>query len=116
VATIHGGYDYLMQEFGLDVVAVIEPAHGLMPSASQLKDTIDKIKSLHVGVVFSQMMFPDQFVETIKRETGASIYTLVHITEGDYTRNKFEEGIEYDMKTITDAVLAAQAAGSKMTQ
>jgi zinc transport system substrate-binding protein len=116
VATIHGGYDYLMQEFGLDVVAVVEPAHGLMPSASQLKDTIDKIKSLHVGVVFSQMMFPDQFVETIKRETGASIYTLVHITEGDYTKEKFEEGIDYDMKTITDAVLAAQAAGTKVTQ
>jgi len=116
VATLHGGYDYLMQEFGLDVVAVIEPAHGLMPSASQLKDTIDKIKALHVAVIFSQMMFSDQFVETIKRETGASIYTLVHITEGDYTREKFELGIEYDMRVITDAVLAAQAAGSKMTQ
>ena len=116
VATIHGGYDYLMQEFGLNVVAVIEPAHGLMPSASQLKDTIDKVRALQVGVVFSQMMFPDQFVETIKRETGASIYTLVHITEGEYTARKFEEGIEYDMKVITDAVLAAQAAGQKAPQ
>ena len=116
VATIHGGYDYLMQEFGLNVVAVIEPAHGLMPSASQLKDTIDRVRSLQVGVVFSQMMFPDQFVETIKRETGASIYVLVHITEGEYTTRKFEEGIEYDMKVITDAVLAAQAAGQKALQ
>jgi zinc transport system substrate-binding protein len=116
VATIHGGYDYLMQEFGLDVVAVVEPAHGLMPSASQLKDTIEKIRALHVGVIFSQMSFPDQFVETIKRETGASIYTLVHITEGDYTKDKFEDGIEYDMKVITDAVLAAQSAGQKVTQ
>jgi zinc transport system substrate-binding protein len=113
VATIHGGYDYLMQEFGLDVAAVIEPAHGLMPSASQLKETIDKIRALNVKVVFSQMMFPDQFVETIKRETGASIYTLVHITEGDYYAAKFEEGIEYDMKTLTDAILDAQGKAQK---
>jgi zinc transport system substrate-binding protein len=113
VATIHGGYDYLMQEFGLDVAAVIEPAHGLMPSASQLKETIDKIRALNVKVVFSQMMFPDQFVETIKRETGASIYTLVHITEGDYYKAKFEEGIEYDMRVITDAILDAQGKAQK---
>ncbi|HKD75947.1 MAG TPA: zinc ABC transporter substrate-binding protein, partial [Ktedonobacterales bacterium] len=116
VATIHGGYDYLMQEFGLDVAAVIEPAHGLMPSASQLKDTIDKIRALHVNVIFSQMSFPDQFVETIRRETGASIYTLVHITEGDYSKEKFEEGIEYDMKVLTDALVAAQESGHKATQ
>jgi zinc transport system substrate-binding protein len=113
VATIHGGYDYLMQEFGLDVAAVIEPAHGLMPSASQLKETIDKIRALQVKVVFSQMMFPDQFVETIKRETGASIYTLVHITEGDYYKEKFEEGIEYDMKVLTDAILDSQTKAQK---
>ncbi len=116
VATIHGGYDYLMQEFGLDVAAVIEPAHGLMPSASQLKETIDKIRALNVKVVFSQMMFPDQFVETIKRETGASIYTLVHITEGDFSKEKFEEGIEYDMRVLTDAVLDAQGKAQKAAQ
>jgi len=116
VATIHGGYDYLMQEFGLDVAAVIEPAHGLMPSASQLKDTIDKIRALHVNVIFSQMSFPDQFVDTIKRETGASIHTLMHGTEGDYYKDKFEESIEYDMKVLTDAILAAQESGRKATQ
>lgn len=107
VATIHGGYDYLMQEFGLDVAAVIEPAHGLMPTASQLKDTVEKIRALNVNVVFSQMMFPDQFVETIKRETGASVHTLVHITEGDYYKEKFEEGIEYDMKILVGAILGS---------
>lgn len=42
VATIHGAYDYLLREFGLEVTAVVEPAHGIEPSPSQLKKTIDQ--------------------------------------------------------------------------
>lgn len=110
VATIHGGYDYLMQEFGLDVVAVVEPAHGLLPTASQMRGTIERIKALHVNTLFTQAQYPAQFAETIQRETGARLYTLTHITEGAYTAEKFEEGIAYDMQVITDAVLAANAA------
>ncbi len=65
-ATFHGGYDYLLQEFGLQVVAVIEPKHGVKPSAVELADTIQKIKQSEVSVLFSEMDFPDNVVETIK--------------------------------------------------
>ncbi|MBF0391833.1 MAG: zinc ABC transporter substrate-binding protein [Alphaproteobacteria bacterium] len=105
VATIHGGYDYLLQEFGLEVTAVIEPAHGLSPSASQLRDTINKIKSADVNVIFSEIEFPDQVIDTIRNETGIRVYSFVHISDGPYTKEKFEEAIEYNMKQLTDAVL-----------
>lgn len=107
VATIHGGYDYLMQEFGLEVVAVVEPAHGLLPSASQLRDTVERIRALHVDTLFTQAQYPAAFAETIRQETGARLYTLDHITEGDYTPEKFELGIAHDMDVITQAVLLA---------
>lgn len=58
VATIHGAYDYLLREFGLEVTAVVEPAHGIEPSPSQLKKTIDQLKELDVQVIFSEMDFP----------------------------------------------------------
>ncbi|WP_438877889.1 metal ABC transporter solute-binding protein, Zn/Mn family, partial [Bacillus cereus group sp. Bce038] len=48
VATTHNAYNYLLQEFGIEVSAVIEPAHGVEPSASQLQDTINKIR--HSGI------------------------------------------------------------------
>jgi len=110
VATIHGGYDYLMQEFGLNVVAVVEPAHGLLPTASQMRGTIERIRALGVTTLFTQAQYPAQFADAIQRETGARLYTLTHITEGAYTAAKFEEGIAFDMQVIVDAVLAATGA------
>lgn len=104
-ATIHGGYDYLLQEFGLKVTTVIEPSHGLKPTASQLAKTIDKIRDLDVDVVFTEMNFPDKYVDTIQRETGVRIRYLSHLTSGDYTANGFEKGLKANIEALTSALI-----------
>jgi len=108
-ATIHGGYDYLLQEFGLQVTAVIEPGHGLKPSASQLAKTIEEIQKLDVDVIFTEMDFPDKYVETIHAETGVRIRHLSHLTGGSYSADDFEKGIRANLQALTDALLEAQA-------
>ncbi len=111
-ATIHGGYDYLLQDFGLQVTAVIEPNHGLKPTANQLAKTIDKIKGLHVDVIFTEMNFPDKYVDTIHQETGIRVRTLSHLTGGKYSAEDFEIGIEKNMKALTDALVEAYSEKS----
>ncbi len=106
-ATIHGGYDYLLQDFGLQVTAVIEPNHGLKPTASQLAKTIDRIKALQVDVIFTEMNFPDKYVDTIHRETGIRVRTLSHLTGGKYSADDFADGMEENMRALTDALVAA---------
>ncbi len=107
-ATIHGGYDYLFQDFGLQVTAVIEPGHGLKPTASQLAQTIDEIRRLQVDVIFTEMAFPDKYVETIHRETGVRIRHLSHLTSGEYSKEGFEKGLEANLKALTDALSDAR--------
>lgn len=108
-ATIHGGYDYLLQDFGLQVTAVIEPNHGLKPTANQLAKTIKKIKELDVDVIFTEMHFPDKYVETIHEETGIRIRHLSHLTGGAYSPDDFEKGIEANMKALTNALVEAHS-------
>lgn len=106
-ATIHGGYDYLLQEFGLQVTAVIEPGHGLKPTASQLAKTIEAIKALDVDVIFTEMDFPEKYVDTIHDETGIRIRHLSHLTKGEYTATSFEEGIRENLEALTSALIEA---------
>ncbi|MEF2232128.1 MAG: zinc ABC transporter substrate-binding protein [Pseudodesulfovibrio sp.] len=106
-ATIHGGYDYLFQDFGLQVTAVIEPGHGLKPTASQLARTIDEIRRLGVDVIFTEMAFPDNYVETIRRETGIRIRHLSHLTGGSYTDEGFEQGLRGNLDALAAALESA---------
>lgn len=109
-ATIHGGYDYLLQEFGLQVTAVIEPGHGLKPTANQLAKTIDAIEELGVDVIFTEMDFPEKYVETIHAETGVRVRHLSHLTKGEYSPGSFEEGIRANLDALTAALIEAFSA------
>lgn len=104
VATIHGAYDYLLREFGLEVTAVVEPAHGIEPSPAQLAKTIDAIKALDVKVIFSELNFPSTYVETIERETGIRLYPLSHIIYGAYRPEKFEVEMAENFSTVVRAI------------
>lgn len=107
VATIHGAYDYLLREFGLEVTAVVEPAHGIEPSPAQLKTTIDQMRNLDVKVIFSEMDFPSTYVDTIQRETGVKLYALTHISYGDYSAGKFETETARNLDTVVRAIQEA---------
>ncbi|OZI83570.1 ABC transporter substrate-binding protein, partial [Pseudomonas avellanae] len=104
VATVHAAYDYLLREFGLEVTAVVEPAHGIEPSPSQLKKTIDQLRELDVKVIFSEMDFPSTYVETIQRESGVKLYPLSHISYGEYTADKYEKEMAGNLDTVVRAI------------
>ncbi len=104
VATIHGAYDYLLREFGLEVTAVVEPAHGIEPSPSQLKKTIDQLKELDVQVIFSEIDFPSAYVDTIQRESGVKLYALTHISYGEYSPELYQQGMQQNLDTVVRAL------------
>lgn len=105
VATVHDGYAYLLQEFGIEVVTVIEPAHGVQPSPKELAQTIEAIKAAKVGVVFSELTFPQKLVDLIRQETGARVYTFDHISRGAYAPDRFEKAMKANLDTLVKALV-----------
>ena len=59
------------------------------PTASQMRETIEKIKAAKVQVVFSESDYPPSFVKTIRDETGVRVVALSHLSNGDYTADFF---------------------------
>lgn len=107
-ATAHAGYDYLFQELGLQVAAVIEPRHGVDPTARQLADTVEQIRQADVTVLFAERYFTGNLSETISEETGVAVYSLSHITGGPYTADKFEVEMRENLETVAQAIRETQ--------
>ncbi len=103
-ATMHAGYDYMMQEFGLTISATIEPRHGVTPTARQLANTIDAIKKADVRVLFVERYFANGLAAPIEKATGVKVYSLSHISEGPYTKTKFEDEMRENLDTLADAI------------
>jgi len=113
VATSHAGYDYLLSEFGLRVRAVIEPAHGVEPSASDIKVIIDIIKRDKIDVVFVDAQVTNKYSTTIQKATGVRIRSLSHMSRGAYTKDSFERFMKYNLDSLTNAMLDVGKARGK---
>ncbi len=111
VASTHNAYGYLLQEFGLTVSAVVEPAHGVSPSAAQLQSTIEKIRAANVDILFTELNMSNQYVRVIEEETGVRLYHFSHMTYGDYRIDLVAEDMQYNLNTLASAFKFA--AGEK---
>jgi zinc transport system substrate-binding protein len=104
-ATMHSGYDYILQELGLQVTAVIEPRHGVEPTARQLAETIDRIKAADVNVLFAEKYFASKLSDTIRDATGVKMYSISHISAGEYTPEKFVDEMRENLHTLATAII-----------
>jgi zinc transport system substrate-binding protein len=105
VVTVHDGYGYLMQELGIDVVGVVEPAHGLVPSAKELGDMVDLLRREHVQVVFSEESFPAPLLQVLRENGQARVYLISHIASGAFTPEKFEVEMQKNADVIVQALV-----------
>ena len=105
VVTVHDGYSYLLQEFGIALAGVVQPAHGLIPSAKELADMIDLIKKETITVVLTEEDFPDKLLATLKEATSAKVYVISHVATGAYTPDKFEREMEVNAKALVTALV-----------
>lgn len=111
-ATMHSGYDYILQELGLQVSAVIEPRHGVEPTARQLAETIDRIEAADVNVLFAEKYFASALSDTIREATGVKMYSISHISSGEYTATKFVDEMRENLTTLATAIVESGKAGA----
>jgi zinc transport system substrate-binding protein len=105
VVTVHDGYGYLLQEFGLQIAGVVQPAHGLTPSAAELKEMVALLKREHIKVVFSEKTFPEALLNVLRDEAGVKVYQITHIASGAFTADKFEREMQANVDTMIRALV-----------
>jgi zinc transport system substrate-binding protein len=105
VVTVHDGYGYLLQEFGLEVAGVVQPAHGLTPSAAELESMVKLLKREKIKVVFSEESFPPPLLKVLQSEAGVKVYIISHIASGKFTSDKFEKEMQSNVDTMVKALV-----------
>lgn len=105
VVTVHDGYGYLLQEFGLEIGGVVQPAHGLTPSATELRDMVRLLQRENIRVVFSEEAFPAPLLKVLQDEAGVKVYTISHIASGPYTPDRFEREMQANVETMIRALV-----------
>ena len=99
VVTVHDGYSYLLQELGVGLAGVVEPAHGLVPSAKELGAMVDLVKREGVHLVLSEASFPAALADVLA-QSGAKVVVVSHIATGGFSAERFEREMQGNVDAL----------------
>jgi ABC-type Zn uptake system ZnuABC Zn-binding protein ZnuA len=116
--TYHDSYAYFSPRYGMTVLGAIQPADFSEPSAREIADLIDQIKTEGIPAIFGSEVFPSPVLEQIGKETGARfIDTLsddsLPNADGDRNYHSFVQLMVDNITTISTA-LGGDPAGLKV--
>ena len=104
IVTFHEAFPYFAEEFGLNIVGVVEREPGSQPSAKELKETIENIKKLDVKAIFVEPQYSPKVAETISKETGIKVYILDPIVTGDMNIDEYTTVMDSNLETLKEAL------------
>jgi len=104
IVTFHEAFPYFAKEFNLNTVGVIEREPGSAPSAKELSETIEQVKSLEIKALFAEPQYPVKAADTIAKETGAKVYTLDPIVTGPMEADAYVNLMESNLITLQEAL------------
>lgn len=104
IVTFHEAFPYFAQEFGLNIVAVVEREPGSEPSAAELAKTIDIIRQSGVKAIFTEPQYSTKAAETIARETRSQVYTLDPAVSGPDDPGAYVEIMRSNLQVLMEAL------------
>lgn len=105
IVTFHEAFPYFAEEFGLNIVSVVEREPGTEPSAGELAELIDKIKSTNVKVLFAEPQYSEKAAQSIAKQTGAKVYLLDPVVTGakDAPADSYIKTMDENLKVLLQA-------------
>ena len=107
IITFHEAFPYFAEEFGLNIVGVIEIEPDSEPSAKEVENIISIINEKNIKALFTEPQNTKKIADTIAKETGASIYTLDPIVTGDSNEKAYNDYIikmQENLNTLKEAL------------
>jgi zinc transport system substrate-binding protein len=63
-----------------------------------------------VTVVFGEADFPSSFINAVRSETGVTVKSLSHLSQGEYSAGFFEKHMRDNLDTLLSAVEGSRHA------
>ena len=104
IITFHEAFHYFAEEFGLNVMAVIEREPGTSPSARDVAHIIDTVREYDVSAIFVEPQYLKTAANTISNETGVSVYELDPATSGSFENDAYIKIMEKNLEVLKEAL------------
>jgi len=103
LVTFHDAFPYFAERYGLEIVGVVVESPGREPSARELANLTDKIRSQQVRTVFGEPEYNASMLEMAAKEAGVQMKTLLSHAYTDNVHS-YVELIRFDVQQLVEGL------------
>ena len=104
IITFHNSFPYFADEFGLNIVGVINHEPEEEPNMKELKNLIDLIKDKNVNNLFVEPQYPQDIAKTIASETNSKVHVLDPAVTGEDSADSYINIMEKNLSVLCEAL------------
>ena len=99
VVIFHEAYEYIVQEYGLQLAGEMNLDEERQVSAGEVADILHSIEDNHVSVVLAEELYGTDMGEMVAKQSGVKVVYLDTLTRGDYSADSYLEGMKVEKKS-----------------
>ena len=103
VVIFHEAYEYIVQEYGLQLAGEINLDEERQVSAGEVADILHSIEDNHVSVVLAEELYGTDMGEMVAKQSGVKVVYLDTLTRGDYSADSYLEGMRSNIEQLKEA-------------
>lgn len=103
VVIFHEAYEYIVQEYGLQLAGEMNLDEERQVSAGEVADILHAIEDNHVSVVLAEERYGTDMGEMVAKQSGVKVVYLDTLTRGDYSADSYLEGMRSNIEQLKEA-------------
>lgn len=100
VILFHEAYDYVADDYGLNVAYVLDLDEERQVSAGEVADVLAAVRDDHVKYILAEELYGKSMGDTVEKETDAKVIYLDALNRGDYDADSYIKGMSANIDLI----------------
>lgn len=103
IVLFHEAYAYVAEDYGMQVIDILNLDEERQVSAGEVAELITDIRENNVTVVLAEELYGKDMGDMIEEETDAKVYYLDTLNRGTYERDSYLKGMEENIRILKEA-------------
>lgn len=103
IIIFHEAYEYVAEDYGLDICYTMDLDEERQISAGEVADVLKEINENDVKIILAEELYGSKLAETIQKEADVNVYYLDTLVRGDYDKESYIKGMQENINILKAA-------------
>lgn len=100
VILFHEAYDYVAEDYGMNVCYVMDLDEERQISAGEVAEVVTAVKEDGVSLILAQELYGKSMAEAVQKETEVNVIYLDPLNRGEYEADSYLTGMEHNIELL----------------